>query len=134
MADKLIPITKEVLQFDAKFQEAVVGHVLSDYTFFLKAREWLEPSHFQDPLHQVIIATAFKMYDNLNEGNKRHINNEEVLVGIADKHPDAGTRQRYRTSVDVSVISGRTINIDIVAQRMTTWIKLLKLKNCMIAA
>lgn len=50
--------SKDFLGFDPNSQKAIVGWMLTDSTFFLKCKQHIDYTYFQDPLVSEIVKSA----------------------------------------------------------------------------
>lgn len=123
---------KEVfLDFNNEFQEAIIGHMISDYTFFLRCVMQLKNVWFRSP----IVAELFDISRKFYEINKRHfISVSEIKSEIQKKHPIISDSRPYLTQLDVCVLSSKNIGLDVISKDMTDWMKVIKFEQAFIVS
>lgn len=123
---------KEVfLDFNNEFQEAIIGHMISDYTFFLRCVMQLKNTWFRSPITAELFDISRKFY----EVNKRHfISLSEIKSEIQKAHPIISDAKPYLTHLDLCVLSSKNIGLDVMSKDMTDWIKVTKFEQAVLVS
>jgi hypothetical protein len=119
------------LRFSETWQEAIVGHCLSNFSFFVNARQHLKPEWFHNPLVHEIVRATFELYDSLSD--KRAVRPDEVDGRIYQKFPDYKTYQEYRSVLYRCMQSAGVVGLDVLTKDLTTWIRIIKLKDLLVS-
>jgi len=106
--------------FSETWQEAVFGHMLKNYHFFLKCRQYLLPNWFQNPRLYTLADELFKLYDDL----RRLPTVSEFIALKVNSMIDTQEAQRFRAAIDRSLASSGQIAVDIISKEMTGWLKI----------
>ena len=117
------------LDFSKEFQEAIVGHMIRDYPFFLKCTMQLEGHWFFDPL----VSELFKLSKNFYLKYSRHLKSEmELASEIQKAHPIISDAQPYLTKMNLCILSSKNIGLDVITPDMTGWIKKVKSQDAVL--
>ena len=121
------------LTFSDIWQEAILGHMMHDYAFFLKCKTHLSPSWFRNPNIGTLVKYTFELHDRVEPS--RRVLPEEVMGYIVQMYPDVNSQRTYKTLlVQCATLSCTNVGIDLLQRDMTTWIRLLKFREAMMSA
>jgi replicative DNA helicase len=114
----------EPLPFDSNKQEAVLGHLLQDKTFFLQARKNIKYHWFADATMGTVWEVLLKFYAD----NHRTPSNVEEFKGEFTKYSGAETTVYYQT-IDRCIYMATRFGLDIVQRQCTLWLKSILVKE-----
>lgn len=117
----------ESLKFDELWQDAMVGYMFKEYSFFLRCRKFLKPEWFQNPITSEIVNKLFSLYDKISV--KRLVTKAEVEGALAQIHIEPQVMSQYRTKLTMINTATENVGLDILAKDMTSWIRIVKLHN-----
>jgi KaiC/GvpD/RAD55 family RecA-like ATPase len=106
--------------FSESWQEAVFGHMVTNYAFFLKCRTHLKPSWFQNPRLYTLCSEFFGLYDEIH---RMPTVSEFVALKILSI-PDPQEASRYKSVFDRCKAGAQQISVDIISKEMTGWLKI----------
>ena len=121
------------LRFGPKFQEAIVGHMMREYPFLVQCVHHLKPEWFHNPDTQVIVKKIFEIYSSME--HKRIPTPLEVRESLNYQYiADPAQVRRYQAHMVACDKSREQLGLDFIAAQMTSWIRLIKLRNSIVKA
>lgn len=128
MSNEVVP----TLDFDEKFQAAVIGHMLNDYLFFIQCEGQLDYRSFHNPYHQQIVEVMYDLYRRGDKGLYRQAPTKDPLLEeLYLKYNDYENKKSYYAAVMATIEARESIPIAMVQRHMTGWLKSLKIRDLM---
>ena len=115
---------QEVLPFDKRRAEALLGHIITNYSFFLKCNKKFKEQWFYDPKLREIYSKYREFYRLYN---KCPASIEEFKTQFSIY--DAGERRIYYTAIDQCIMLKDNYNLDVMTKNITGWMKSIVWKN-----
>lgn len=121
------------LRFGPKFQEAIVGYMMREYPFLLQCVQHLKAEWFHNPDTQVLVKKIFEIYGTMT--TKRLPTPLEIREALHYQYiADPAQVRRYQTHMVECDKAREQMGLDFIASRMTSWIRLIKLRNSIVKA
>lgn len=121
------------LKFSELYQDAIVGYMLSDYSFFLRCKMMIKPEWFTNPFNHEIAKQAYICYDRMD--SKRTPKMAEVYEILYSIHStDPRQCDLYSNQLRKCVVTTQNVGLDLLCTSMTGWIRLIKLRHSMVEA
>jgi len=112
-------VTDPIIPFDERKQEAVIGHLIRDEVFFLKAREQIKYHWFGKGLRGEIWEKMLEFYNI--EKYKRRPTAEELKSMFASLGMDKANE--FYQEIDRCMLMADHIGLDVVVRECTAWLK-----------
>lgn len=114
--------------FDNKFQQAIVGHMMRDRAFRMMIFSHdIRAEHFRDPY--VGKAAKYIRIEHDKPSGKLILGPEELYQLACDEYSNEGDRNKLKAATVDCAHAATELKIEIVSQKMTGWIRLLRLKQ-----
>lgn len=114
------PKALEPLPFSGDRQQAVIGHVLNNKSFFLQARTRIQPHWFYDALNQKLWATI-QAYADEYDGK---CPSKEDLHGHPDIQQETQERKnKLQTRISTCLHNATLYDLEPLKKEMTEWLK-----------
>lgn len=117
---------RELVPFSIDTQMAIVGHMLRDFSFFLKCVEYVPYQYFAvDPDLADLVRIMYQFYRDMPS-------QRQYTVSEIDHHiawifsTDNKMRNAIQNKLKISLAKCTEIGLDLIARDMTGWIKLVK--------
>jgi KaiC/GvpD/RAD55 family RecA-like ATPase len=112
-----------VLELSDRAQEAVFGHMLGDYKFFLKSRQHLRPEYFGlSPDLADLVRLLYDCYNDLP--SPRPLTVMEFTNFITMRFAgDHSVVQGYKKKIEMSLFAAKAIGLDSLVKGLTRFIK-----------
>jgi len=121
------------LEFTAKEQEAIVGHLFGNYSFFQKCRAAVKFAWFQNPEVAELVKLIYEFWDALDD--KRKFTTNEIKGKIGKAHSTDIRRQNsLNSTLDLCLITATTVGLDVLSKDMTGWLRIVTFKNSILKA
>lgn len=120
-------MAEPILTFSDLWQEAVVGHMIDDYQFFLNCKNYLKPGWFESADVREIVRVLVQIHDQLEV--KRKITHAEIDGRIAQEFLNKQDQYRFREMLIKCKTSAGMVGIDVLAKDLTTWVRIIKLHD-----
>lgn len=111
------------------YQEAIVGHMMRDFPFFISCCTQLEKEWFKDLHVAVLFMLAKQFYDD----NGRKLTSPDEFFGIV-KQAYPMKHGVYTGKFTNCMMSSKKIGLDVLSTRLTSWIKFSKFKQALVEA
>lgn len=109
----------ETLPFYSKKQEALLGHLLQQDSFFLQSHSLIKPEWFLDPWCSKIWAASKAFFDEY----KRKPGIDELKYSFQVMKEDQGAQNRMVAKIGVCTIAAGEFGLDVLRSELTTWLK-----------
>ncbi len=118
-----------LMPFNLAYQQAIIGHMFRDFTFFLKCMTMVPPDAFaQDPDTSEMVKILYKFYHNMDVQRKFTVaefeGHIEYCFGV-----DPKVSNNYKNKLHKCIAQADVIGLDILSKDMTGWLKLIKCLN-----
>lgn len=120
-----------VLTFSDLWQEAVVGHMMSDYQFYLNCKNYLKPGWFEQPELRELVRVMNALHDSLPV--KRQVSAAEIDGKLAQEYLNKQEHNKYRQFLIKCQMSAKMVGVDVLSQDLTTWVRIIKLHDLLAA-
>lgn len=117
--------TEEVLGFNQDVQKAIVGWMLSNNAFFLRCKQYIDYSYFQEPIVAEIVKLAYEIYDETN----RHPQILDVKARINEVHYSIQEAKARWFVIDECIRFKDTVTLQYLVSQMTSWKRLILLRR-----
>lgn len=107
------------------WQEAVLGHMLTNEFFFEKCRIYIEESWFRNPRLGFICKELYRFYDKYNIIPREN----EFITKCIMPIPDGAERRAFQDIIGRCKISKDGIRLEVISQEMTGWIKVSRFRD-----
>jgi replicative DNA helicase len=112
-------VTTDTLPFNAKKQDAILGHCLTDPKFFLQARNLILPSWFSQPHSSIVYQTMLDWYTQYGRpGTPEEIINSPRITAEA-----ANIRPKLVAKIRESIFETSNFKLDALTNELTMWLR-----------
>lgn len=119
MSEEVAIAPGESLPFDEKRQDALLGHMLFNESFFLQAHSKIKPEWFLDPWTAKVWKATLLFFAAHGRPPKEH----ELRGGFEFMKEDAGARQRMNAKITIAKTQAHEYGLDVIRAELTTWLK-----------
>lgn len=114
--------------FDNKFQQAIVGHMMRDRGFRMMIFSHnIRAEHFRDPYIGKAAEYIRKIADT--EAGAQTLGPAELYQLACHEYVNEGDRNKFKAATADCAESAVDLKVEVVSQKMTGWIRLLRLKQ-----
>jgi KaiC/GvpD/RAD55 family RecA-like ATPase len=115
-----------LMPFNLATQQAIVGHMFRDFTFFLKCLAYVPFDAFgQDPDTSEMVKLLYQFYRDMP--NQRKFTVAEFEGHIAYRYgTDPKVANNFKNKMRECLARAEQIGLDLISRDMTGWIKLIK--------
>ncbi len=117
-ADELIQ-GRETLPFFDKKQDALLGYLLVDESFFLQARHRIKPEWFLNSNNTHVLQAALDFFEKY----KRKPSEAELRQSFAFLKADQGARTKMNAQINIAKIAMKEYGLDVLRKELTLWMR-----------
>lgn len=110
--------TFDEIAFSSAKQEAIIGHLLENETFFSQSKDRIKPEWFHDVYCRQIIVNKLQFVDK----NNRSPSIEELKNLKQILQEEESVRNKFYAKIDECLLNSKKFGLDVLSLELTNWL------------